>query len=188
MINMMEYLIKHCAPTLAHLKVANLFNYPFYTICELRKEVSELNDMLHQLNLSVDILKVGRKRALIYVYDEVWLKETLKQEGISMYLKSKGYLGESVKSDLEVLKIHLENQEFPHEIGLFLGYDYEDVIGFIQHQGQDYLYKGYWKVYHEVKQKKQLFNTYSECTKQYLKQYQAGILLKNLFDLSRTMD
>ena len=105
----------------------------------------------------------------------------LNQTQVSLYLKSLGYSCRSVKPDLEILKSHLQHQQFPHEIGLFLGYDYEDVIGFTQHQGQDYLYKGYWKVYHEVEQKKQLFHTYSECRKQYLKQYKEGIPLGELF-------
>ena len=181
MITLIKYLIKHCAPTLAHLKVANLFNYAFYSIDELRKGVSQLNDVLHPLKLSADVLKIGKKRALIYVYDEAKLKEVLNQTQVSLYLKSLGYSCRSVKPDLEILKSHLQHQQFPHEIGLFLGYDYEDVMGFTQHQGQDYLYKGYWKVYHEVEQKKQLFRTYSECRKQYLKQYKEGIPLGELF-------
>ena len=181
MITLIKYLIEHCAPTLAHLKVANLFNYPFDSIDELRKGVSQLNDVLHPLNLSVDVLKVGKKRALIYVYDEAKLKEVLNQTQVSLYLKSLGYSCRSVKPDLEILKSHLQHQQFPHEIGLFLGYDYEDVMGFVEHQGQNYLYKGYWKVYHEVEQKKQLFRTYSECRKQYLKQYKEGIPLWELF-------
>ena len=69
MMKLIKYLIGHCAPTLAHLKVANLFNYPFYSIDELRKGVSQLNDVLHPLKLSADVLKIGKKRALIYVND-----------------------------------------------------------------------------------------------------------------------
>ena len=43
---------------------------------------------------------------------------------------------------------HMEgNGDFPHEIGLLLGYPPEDVIGFIENRGQNPLYIGYWKVY-----------------------------------------
>lgn len=36
-----------------------------------------------------------------------------------------------------------EKGAFLHEIGLLLGYPVEDVLGFIRHQGKNYLYTGY---------------------------------------------
>ena len=36
---------------------------------------------------------------------------------------------------------------FPHEIGIFLEYPLMDVKGFLEHNGADYIYSGYWKVY-----------------------------------------
>lgn len=41
-------------------------------------------------------------------------------------------------------------QQFPHEMGLLLGYPIEDVVGFMEHSGKEYLYSGYWKVYENV--------------------------------------
>ena len=37
--------------------------------------------------------------------------------------------------------------EFPHEIGVFLGYPLADVIGFIENRGKNFTACGYWKVY-----------------------------------------
>jgi hypothetical protein len=39
--------------------------------------------------------------------------------------------------------------EFPHEIGLFLGYPPEDVAAFIENDGKNYACRTHWKVYHE---------------------------------------
>lgn len=50
--------------------------------------------------------------------------------------------------------------DFPHEMGLLLGYPIEDVEGFIKNKGENYLYAGYWKVYKDVEQKKLLFDAY----------------------------
>ena len=50
--------------------------------------------------------------------------------------------------------------EFPHEIGILLGYPKEDVRGFIENKGENYLYSGYWKVYADVEEKKLLFDAY----------------------------
>ena len=55
--------------------------------------------------------------------------------------------------------------EFPHEMGLLLGYPVEDVEGFIENKGHNYLYAGYWKVYGHVEEKKALFNRYEEARK-----------------------
>ncbi len=38
-------------------------------------------------------------------------------------------------------------EDFPHEIGVFLGYPLADVIGFIQNRGKNFTACGYWKVY-----------------------------------------
>jgi hypothetical protein len=50
--------------------------------------------------------------------------------------------------------------DFPHEIGLFLGYPPEDVRGFIQDRGRSALASGYWKVYGNVVEAKQTFKKF----------------------------
>jgi hypothetical protein len=39
--------------------------------------------------------------------------------------------------------------EFPHEIGIFLGYPPEDVAAFIENDGKNYACRTHWKVYFE---------------------------------------
>lgn len=45
-------------------------------------------------------------------------------------------------------------------MGILLGYPIEDVTGFIEHKGKNYLYSGYWKVYRDVAAKKRIFLQY----------------------------
>ena len=40
-----------------------------------------------------------------------------------------------------------ERAGFPHEIGLLLGYRQRIMTGFIENNGKNFLYIGYWKVY-----------------------------------------
>ena len=40
-----------------------------------------------------------------------------------------------------------EAADFPHEIGVFLGYPLEDVVGFIRHRGKCFTCCGCWKSY-----------------------------------------
>ena len=54
---------------------------------------------------------------------------------------------------------------FPHEVGLFLGYPYDDVMAFIEHEGRDYLCCGCWKVYSHREQAEACFERYKRCTR-----------------------
>ena len=53
--------------------------------------------------------------------------------------------------------------EFPHEIGVFLGYPVEDVIGFMENKGKNYVLCKYWKVYHHAERAKHTFESYDRC-------------------------
>ena len=55
-----------------------------------------------------------------------------------------------------------EHKQFPHEMGLLLGYPIEDVRGFIEHNGCGCLYSGYWKVYRNVPLKKKMFEDFEK--------------------------
>ena len=68
-------------------------------------------------------------------------------------------------------------REFPHEIGLLLGYPAADVEGFIENKGQDSLYSGYWKVYDDVEHAKRLFDAYNKCRDRLLKAVAEGVPL-----------
>ena len=70
--------------------------------------------------------------------------------------------------------------EFPHEIGFFLGYPYEDVIGFIQNRGQNYLEVGPWKVYANQSQARWTFARYRRCARIYARAYRSGQSLRRL--------
>ena len=73
----------HCAPTLAGIKTANLFNYKYSSRAEFMQELAEANKQLNIKGLYIEALRCGDARALIYVYrrsllfrdinkDEVW--------------------------------------------------------------------------------------------------------------------
>ncbi|MFR1129464.1 MAG: DUF3793 family protein [Enterocloster bolteae] len=57
---------------------------------------------------------------------------------------------------------HMEDcAGFPHEIGLLLGYPAKDVTGFIENNGKNFLYIGYWKVYSDLSECKRIFQSYN---------------------------
>ncbi len=65
-------------------------------------------------------------------------------------------------------------EEFPHEIGLFLGYPPEDVEGFICNKGQNCSLCRYWKVYGNKDEALRRFAKYDKCKAVYKKLWQEG--------------
>ena len=75
--------------------------------------------------------------------------------------------------------------EFPHEIGYFLGYPYEDVHQFIVQHGENYKVFGAWKVYTNVEQALATFDAYRACTQHLTFIYQQGCSLAQLAQATR---
>ena len=67
-----------------------------------------------------------------------------------------------------------ESGEFPHEVGLFLGYPPEDVKGFIDHRANGFKYAGLWKVYGDEARAEALFRKFKKCTQIYCERWQSG--------------
>ena len=70
--------------------------------------------------------------------------------------------------------------EFPHEIGVFLGYPLADVIGFIQNRGKNFTACGYWKVYTDPTAAQAEFDRYKKCERIYARCYYNGTPIRRL--------
>lgn len=75
--------------------------------------------------------------------------------------------------------------EFPHEIGYFLGYPYDDLHQFIVHHGENYKVFGAWKAYTNVEQALTTFESYRACTQYLTHVYQQGYSLAQLAQAAR---
>ena len=71
-------------------------------------------------------------------------------------------------------------QDFPHEIGVFLGYPLADVIGFIQNRGKNFTACGYWKVYTDPTAAQAEFDRYKKCERIYARCYYNGTPIRRL--------
>lgn len=90
-------------------------------------------------------------------------------------LSGYGYRGEKIDNYIERLirRLHGE-KDFPHEIGLFLGYPPEDVLGFIENEAENFKFVGTWKVYGDEDRARRIFTKYRKCTQAYIKNYANG--------------
>lgn len=164
-------MIFHCAPTFQRLKPSSLIMID-------PEDLEVLERQTAQAGLSGCRLCRGNQRDMWLLYREEELNEILKKEEVRRFFQAMGYTSFSLPAVLNNVRVrlleHRENEgEYPHELGILLGYPLEDVQGFIRNKGKNYLYSGYWKVYGDVEKAIQLFQSYDRARKQML-----AVLLK----------
>lgn len=176
-----ELLIRHCAPTLAGLKTGNLFGYKYESKKELHAHIRALNRLLVPKGLRVIPLQARDGRALIYVYRPSKLQCDLSDDCACSLLRDKGYPCNHPDRCLMHLMQKLKGSaEFPHEIGLFLGYPPEDVCSFIENGGNGGKCVGCWKVYGDEEEAQRKFARYKKCTELYCRRWAEGKGLQKL--------
>ena len=72
---------------------------------------------------------------------------------------------------------------FPHEIGLVLGYPVEDVVGFINNQGKNYILTGYWKVYANKESAQVIFDHYYQSKQTLISMVSQGISVNHILEM-----
>lgn len=174
-------IVQHCSPTLAGIKTGSLFSCSYESKEKLREEIRYLNRVLTPRGVRMLPVKLSGKRVLIYLYRPIKLSQDLSNSEAAILLETFGYqsadAGQCVAYLVKRLK---ESAEFPHEIGLFLGYPPEDVKGFIENRGRHYRYTGYWKVYSDESAARRLFEKYRKCTTIYRRKCAQGTSIKRL--------
>ena len=129
------FLVEHCAPTFAGLKTGNLSGIDYADARLFRDELRQLNGILKHKGLRAVPVRMTEHFALIYLYRPDFLKRDLGREEAASILRELGYEPQSVNRSVAFLaRMMREKTEFPHEVGLFLGYPPEDVRGFMKRQ------------------------------------------------------
>ena len=170
-----EILVRHCAPTLAGLKTASLFTCPFGRREELVERVRELNRRFQAKGLRVLPLRFTENRALIYLFRPGRLRADLADTGAAELLRREGYdVADWGRCLCQLARRLRSRKEFPHEIGLFLGYPAEDVCGFMGSGAGECKCAGCWKVYGDPEAAQRKFEQYKKCTRVYCDRWAKG--------------
>ena len=147
-----------CAPTLAGLKPASLFRYQPAPGQDARTGA-----------------------VLVYVYRPARVARLLAAPHMLDFLAGEGYTPGTADELLDQLAERLCCEgDFPHEIGVFLGYPLADVIGFIQNRGKNFTACGYWKVYTDPTAAQAEFDRYKKCERIYARCYYNGTPIRRL--------
>lgn len=172
-----------CAPTLARVKPASLFRYQPAPGVDLARRVAHWDAALSELGVTVRALKTCPRTGavLVYVYRPGWLGQILADPAVGAFLEQEGYRPGDAEALLGQLSRRLCcREDFPHEIGVFLGYPLEDVVGFIRNRGRNYTYCGYWKAYGDPIRAQQCFARYKKCEEIYKRLFAGGTPLRRL--------
>ena len=173
-------LAHQCAPLLVGIKISNIF----ITNVEDKSQVIAL---FEQSILSYEVLFECKKRVVFLLYHKKRLENHLqgaKQQGI---MKKLGYDICELESVLvqvsQRYQCHMSfKEQFPHELGILLGYPHEDVLAFMERDGKECLYTGYWKVYSNVKRAQSIFKAYDKAKAHVLKMVMQGVSIPAIIE------
>jgi len=168
-------LILQCAPLIAGLKTSNLLKVN----SENEKDVFNL---FHDSDISCYPMIRYNKKTIFFLYRKDMLSAHIAGRESRKLLRSMGYGNDDYMS--LIVKVGSKYQtfasgesEFPHELGLLLGYPCEDVRGFMEDHGRHALVTGYWKVYDKPEEKIRIFESYEKAKELQVRLVSVGMTL-----------
>jgi hypothetical protein len=150
-----------CAPLITGARISNMLMID-------SADESAMRVILRASEISHFRLAARNEKTAFLLFRRSLLEAYLNNSEALDILKKAGYEDFSFGKILLRFKKHYEaylndeHKQFPHEMGLLLGYPIEDVRGFIEHNGCGCLYSGYWKVYRNVPLKKKMFEDFEK--------------------------
>ena len=160
---MQERIVKHCAPTLAGLKCGSMFR-----VCRdphgIHDCLDEIRGSIGPRGVRIDILDRDEGSCLLYVYRPKLLAARMDDPAVRDFMTSVGYSDFRVDALVSELSRRFGCFEgMPHEVGIFLDYPMEDVLGYIENAGRGCRCVGCWKVYGDVAEAEKRFSVYHKC-------------------------
>lgn len=154
----------HSAPTLLGIKCASLISLSPQEFCvDVNSEM--FNKRVESRGLKSRILCNCGRRTLLIIYNERLLSKRIADPEMKDMLSENGYPENgSIEDCLDHLAERIcKSCEFPHEIGIFLGYPLDDILGFIENKGENFKLCGCWKVYGSEETARKTFANYDKC-------------------------
>lgn len=171
-------LILQCAPFLKGIKIACILNIT-------EENSRELYEILEGTEIKFKILTRNHGKCLVFLYRRESFYRYLKRTDVREFLGSCGYEDVEPEKMLERLSKRVCQYSdgeicFPHEIGAFLDYPIDDVKCFIEKDGKDSLFSGYWKVYNNPGRAKMIFWAYDKAKTSAVNEYLIGKSIRDI--------
>ena len=170
-----------CAPLISGLKVSNL-------LIISAEDEALVRVILRRSGIAFfRLLRTGEKVTFL-LFRKNPLEAYLKQQEVEAMLAEAGYAELSLGNILSTFQKRYAHYmsaggRFPHEMGLLLGYPAEDVKGFVENEGKNFLYSGYWKVYADVEEKRRLFQKFENAKETVIQLLSYGVGIQDILDI-----
>ena len=170
--------VTQCAPVLKGVKISNLITMKPGGWHKIRA-------YLKKSRIICIPLYADAEKEVLFLYRYEQLERHLKNREVREFLRGCGYESFEVASVLVRLRRRYRlyagiSKEFPHELGVLLGYPVGDVQGFIDNRGENSLTSRYWKVYQNPKEAERIFDLYDRVKEQALKEIMCGQSLSHV--------
>ena len=176
-----QIVIHSSSPTFCNIKPGNMFfvkNEVF-----LLDKFDVWKESFMKYGLMAFSNQLSDTSTAILLLNICWCRKILADSFVQAYLSEKGYHTSSVFDFVEELFSRMTNNEgFPHEVGVILGYPVEDVIEFENHQGHDCKYCGCWKSYSDVENAKDCQCKYKDCRNMCDQLFEQGYSLNQIIE------
>lgn len=171
----------YCSPVLTGAKVSNLVSISKMELPDYRRLVQYYNKRFEKYDIKINPICECGQRILVFVYKQSQLYQYLRRTDVNTILEDYGYSSSwSLNRYIATLKTRMNRGDFPHEIGAFLGYPVSDILGFIENNGKNYKFSGYWKVYGDAEEAKVLFERYDRSRCMMMEKMSCGECLENI--------
>ena len=170
--------VTQCAPVLKGVKISNLITMKPGGWRKIRAYLKKSRIICIPLYMDAE-------KEVLFLYRYEQLERHLKNREVREFLRGCGYESFEVASVLVRLRRRYRlyagiSKEFPHELGVLLGYPVGDVQGFIDNRGENSLTSRYWKVYQNPKEAERIFDLYDRVKEQALKEIMCGQSLSHV--------
>lgn len=178
-----KYLLFTLSPVIGGLKPSSTITLSYdkkeYSIWSNYKK-----EFLEILKLKEVVLRKGTKAEIILIYNEENLLNCINKKDNREFLNKLGYdLTLTLEENLDILVYRYEKYHCPHELGVFLGIPIEDVIDFMECSDKKCLMCGYWKVFNNYNNAKDIFNKYDISKNIMIKSIEENKALLNIVNM-----
>lgn len=170
-----------CAPLLTGIKISNLL-----VVDKSNKKA--VVKLFHGSEISLLVVYESDCKVTFLLYRKKELLGYLQRSRVREVMGQLGYGVHEMNLILREFSLRYRSYmtgqgTFPHEIGLLLGYPVEDVTGFMENEGRNYLYAGYWKVYGNLPETMELFDKFNQAREMVIRMISKGASIHHILEL-----
>lgn len=128
------------------------------------EKISQIKNFFKNcIKISYKFINIKDGSIRILFINKNCLEKILDNKKHINFLKFLGYPSyQNVDKYIDILVYKLHSNEFPHEIGIFLGYPLKDVVGFMGYGNYKFCETKGWKIYGDPKDSYDTYNRFLE--------------------------